>query len=282
MRQGDDPHIIIANEGRILGIATGAGCSTEHECGKQKLQEALTSHVDELDDKLVEDLRAGKVVEFPKLIERKRISRNLENIKFYSIQCAEPEAYLGYSRDGFQPGDSQLALIHGDIAGAWDETSFGFRVRGEKNVKMLKELHEQILAKNVCFAGTFAECDGETRLNGIILMIVDRLRPEYVAEIAEVQKRYESKLRLKAASREVELQIKMQNCGVGNVGFIWPRWKDKSESEVVYCFNPDGNTKADYYGPYTFDEISDWIQMGCTYRLAPRKGRAAASVAPSP
>jgi hypothetical protein len=281
MRQGDDPHIIISNAGRILGIATGAGCCTEHECGKQKLQEALTSHVDGLDDKLVEDLRAGKVVEFPKLIERKRINRNLESIMFFSIQCAEPEAYLGYSRDGFRPGGSQLSLIHGDIAGAWDETSFGFRVRGEKNVKMLKELHEQILAENVCFAGTFAEYDGETRLNGIILMIEDRLRPEYVAEIAEVQKRYESKLRLKAASKELELQIKMRNCGIGGVGFIWPQWKDNSELEVVYCLNPDGNIKADYYGPYTFDEIADWLQSRCSYRLASSKSRATVCAAPS-
>lgn len=286
MRRGYDPRIVISNSGRILGIATGSDACTEHECGSRPLQESLTGYTmhSELEivaklqksQTLLGKLTGGGEVQIPGVLERKRIKQNLSNIKIDVTEGDTPEAILMYyPRAASEPKDfiNELSFYRDDeTAGAWDEKSFAFRVRGKKNVQRLVELHEKIMSGAVCFAGSFATDDKGKCMGGVILMIEDRLRAEYIDKMEQAQQEYESNLRLKASARVVELNTLMRKHLPGEyVGHIWAVWGDEGQEHIMYCLNPAHMVKAQYYGPYTFDEMAAWLKAKCSYPLMPKE-----------
>ena len=90
-------------------------------------------------------------------------------------------------------------------------------------------------------------------------------------EIANAQTAFESKLRLKARddSQEFSRQLAALLKGKGRLGYLWAVWADPTEAAVLYALNPEGVGKAQYYGPYTKEQLLDWARSGMAYELRP-------------
>jgi hypothetical protein len=303
MRKGYDPRLILDKRGEIFAIATGSDACTEHECGSAALQEALcvqdepapgfltriaqkfgqenpTPQLSE--SALIALLRDNKLTTYPSLLERKRIVRQLDKVTFLEgVEDGVRVAVLGYS-----PGtpitldERELRIWSHDgkqeLTGAWDSRSFAFKVQGDKLVRKLKNFYEALLAKDVVFSGLFLSGSFKAQLAGVVLSRESALRPEHMVSLAKAQSEWETALQLKALSRVDELtEAYRDECKKGNryarlPGYIWPLWKDNIPgSPVVYGLNPSYSTDAAYYGPYTYEQLLDWMRAEKKDRLEP-------------
>lgn len=281
MRKGNQPEMVLDPKGRLIAIATGADFTSEHEWGSKDLMEALTSTHTADKDVLARQLKAGKLAAVPDLMACKRINRNLEHIAYGErIEGGEMEASVVFDAHaqlepfGNHYIDSELAFPRfsepKDIAGAWDNRSFGFRVRGEKKVLQLRAFVQALHEGKGIFAGTFLKQAGKQRLSGVIIAVEELLRPEHRAEMKKAQADFEADLRLQVKARTPELLGLAQKLTGRSVGHIWPVWKDRVvDGEVMYALNPGYGVDATYWGPYSFEQLHDWLKAGAATALRP-------------
>lgn len=280
MRKGYNPHVVLDKRGSIFAIATGSDACAEHECGSRPMQGALCNTYGGLSEEaLVRALRAGEAVTYPPLLERKRITRNLDKITFQKGAAAtgEPVAVLGYSPYGaVSLAHRELEIYRDDefLAGAWAEDAFALKVVGAKWVSRLERFAKAVRAGEGLFAGTFLERDGKTHLSGVIVALHTGLRPEHRQAIAAAQATWEGSIQLKACSRLDELhalaRIESQKQGADcRPGYMSPRWRHSVVGgEVAYWLNPGFGVKA-RAGTYTFEELARWIKAEKKYLLTP-------------
>lgn len=284
MQKGSDSKLVFDKHGQIFAIATGADNCAEHECGSKPLMEALCAVNPSSDEDIVTQIRSGNKVQYPALIERKHIARNLDKLIFAtSVEGGEQVAVFGYARLGehvIKTEHHELSSWRNEeVVGAWDEESFAIKVRGTKLVKKLHDFAVKVQGGNGVFAGTFLANQGKERLSGVIIALQTTLRPEHKQAILHAQAKWESEMRLKARSRTGELQQlardKKAYPRAEYPGYIWPVWKDNVvDGEVRYALNPGYGVKAQYWGPYTFEQLRDWIIAEKKYELAPIKEAA--------
>lgn len=292
MRKGDKAVILFNKRGEIFALSTGADACTEHECGSKRMQEALSGttvgHVlpegfvanaaatlgltkTELrEDHLITAMRAGKKVEFAPLLERKTLRNNLDKLVFIrGEEKGQAVAVFGYA-----PRSSSVTLVHrelpfwreeDEIVGAWDEESFAWKVRGKRLVDKLERFVEKVRGGDGVFAGTFLKEVHNENLSGVMLALKSDMRPEHRTAIATAQATWEGDQLLKAMSRTDELrevcwERQKVNARACLPGYIWPFWKGNVVgSEVLYRLNPGSGVDAQYGGPYTFEQLKDWI-----------------------
>lgn len=284
MKKGSDSKLVFDKHGQIFAIATGADNCAEHECGSKPLMETFCAGDACSDEDIVATLREGKAVQYPALIARKHIARNLDKLIFStSLEGGEQVAVFGYARLGehvINADNRELSSWNKeDVVGAWDDESFAIKVRGAKLVKKLHDFAVKVQAGGGVFAGTFLANHGKERLAGVIIALQMSLRPEHRQAIAQAQSKWEGDMRLKARSRVSELQqLSRDNKSyprAENPGYIWPVWQDNVvDGEVRYALNPGYGVKAQYWGPYTFEQLRDWIIADKKFELAPFKEAA--------
>lgn len=291
MRRGNSPQLIFSNSGQLVAFCTGADATAEHECGSARLQEALCgAPYDE--QALLEQLRRKEPVVYPSLVQRKLITRTErssggEGLQFIEVPSSADQpaqAILGYARHHLMHFKDELRFPSStgglsddiDVAGAWDDESFAIRVRGDKKVKELKRFYEAMLAGDCLFAGTFFKAPAKYRnLSGVLIARQSLLNQESVEAISEAQAEFESKMRLKAIDDIAALRQEMRAAAkVGGAyqdpGYLWMAWANKEETHAVYCLNPGYRVKADYFGPYTRQELLDWAATNFSYELKPK------------
>jgi Fe-S-cluster formation regulator IscX/YfhJ len=302
MRKGYNPELVLDKKGNIFAIATGSDACAEHEFGSAAMQRWLCSGYSGKDSpveqKLIEQLRKAdeeaslaselpnmqpKTVEFPDLLSQKIIDSNLEHIQFIEGEDAtlkKPAAVLWFSDRGTTPNVNYRELrVWKDtetLAGCWDERGFAFKVVGDKLVKKLKTFAEKLKTGQGCFAGLFLSDSGTRRLSGVIIALHTKLRPEHKAAITKAQQEYESGMLLKSRSRVDELhalaypQQGKRERHLRTPGYMWPVWKDGVVGgEVLYALNPDHDVKARYWGPYTFEQLREWVVAQNKFELVP-------------
>lgn len=291
MRKGYDAQVLLNKKGQILAIGTGSDATAEHEQGSKPLMSALCRLYDneaQVLKKLNAHLHRGGIHQrlasligqgdfvYPNVLESKRIVK--PDALQFTVTRGEKgsEAFFGlcrhplteWTRELTFPASFRTTGVNPDVAGAWDESSFGIRVRGEKLVAALKELHEATLAGKVVFGGTFLAARKGQRLSGVVLANESLFTEADRQQVEKAQAEYESGLRLKCLddSRELMRELyKMQP--TLNLGFLWARWRDAQESAIGYFLNPGYGLKADYGGPYTREQLVDWVKSGCSYQL---------------
>lgn len=278
MIQGDETTLIRTPNGQLMAFATGSDPCTEHEQGTAALQAALCSGFSQGDaeEDLLEALRNSDPVTFdyPQLLPRKRINKNLDKIQLHvgTTSTGENVAVMGYS-----PSPAEISLTAHPLSfftlrtgvnavSAWDEESFAIKVRGKKQVELLKQFHTALLNGEGVFAGTFLKKANGGGLSGVMIALEPLLLPEHLAAIKKAQQTYQDNLLLKARSRVKELHHaastyyhpkEKHRC---TPGYIWPVWKDgKVGAEVLYRVNPDHGVKMPYGTTLTFDEMMTWI-----------------------
>lgn len=275
MRRGINPKIILTAQGQLAAISTGSDFVTEHEMGSASMQMAL-SYASEGDSEVIDLLKAGKPVVYPSMAQRKAITKFPKELAFVELKGDTPMAIFGYSRHNLGHFKSELRFneMKGEdpnIAGAWDESGFAMRVRGEAYVKALREFNQGVHEGHGMFAGTFY--NPEERLSGVVLADARYLDELSKLVIASAQLKYESDLRLNALADSYGLNVAMQaaaaaaNSSERSPGHLWPRWKDEKETEVVYNLNPAHGVKARYPGPYTRQQLLAWATAGYRYNL---------------
>lgn len=292
MRQGDYAKLVFTQSGNLLAFSTGSDACAEHECGSKELMSQLCNQAEndanvvaELKRRaqgkktLVERIVGQNDVEYPNILESKRIVKNPESLRFIEKEGKEPEAILSLSRHaiGFDSRELQFRTFISkwgdkDAIGAWDERSFALRVRGKKYVKALKAFYEDMKASKVVFAGTFMK--SRDLSGGVILANSKFFGEEIKEDIRKAQTEHENNLRLKAADDTRELLQEMREaCGNENSypGYLWVRWIDEQENGLAYCLNPSHDSQADYIGPYTRQQLLDWAKAKYSYKLTNRK-----------
>ncbi len=284
MRRGFHPRAYFEN-GQLVAVATGSDACAEHECGSRPLmRELCEQYTDETE--VLKRLISGKRVEYPQMLEIKRIVKFPASLQFSIVENEEtPEAVLSvYNGNVSSYFNTELAFPSPrsqddqNIAGAWDERSFAVRVRGKGYVEALNGFYQDLRKKKVVFGGMFFHRE-PTIFSGVILVNSRYLSEADLANIEKAQHKYESALRLKArddstlVSHEVNEALKGR-FGFGGAGFIWAKWKDEHESEVVYGFNPWNHKQAAYGGPYTREELLAWADAQASYKLVPKAALA--------
>ena len=302
MRKGNYPELVFDKKGNIFALATGSDACAEHEVGSAAMQRWLCSGFagkdSNIERKLVEQLRQAdkqpgvmakllhlspKPVAFPDLLSQKVIDSHLEHIHFVEGEdkhLKQPAAVLWVTDRPSTPDLNYRELTiwkaEDEAAGAWDEHGFAFKVVGEKLIKKLKAFADKLKAGQGCFAGLFLADSGNRRLSGVIVALHTELRPEHKAAIAKAQQDYESNMLLKSRSRVEELHaVAYPRHGarephLKTPGYMWPVWKDGVVGgEVLYALNPHNAVKAQYWGPYSFEQLREWIVAKDKFELVP-------------
>lgn len=274
MRHGYHARLAFSESGNLIGFGTGSDACAEHEIGSELMQQAMSSAFDS-DDSIITALKAGQQVVYPSTADRKRIHKNLDRIEFIEISGRTPDeppqAILGFWEGGetLAAFKRELEFCEGsdadkDVSGAWDESSFAIRVRGEKYVKALREFHAAMKGGRVLFAGTFLECG--VPLSGVVLADMRYLPEEARKAMADADAKFVSAIRLRATADAPKLLAEMQELArvsVGDIGYLWAVWGDKDESQIRYVINPSYSMRkhlGNYHGPYTREQLLAWAR----------------------
>lgn len=223
-----------------------------------------------------------KPVAFPDLLAQKVIDSHLEHIHFVEGEdkrLKKPVGLLWFTDQQFTPDvnydELSMSKADDEIAGAWDEHGFAFKVVGETLIAKLKAFADKLKAGQGCFAGLFL-ADIEPHLGGVIVALHTELRPEHKAAIAKAQEAYENSMLLKSRSRVDELHAlayprqDVREPHLKVPGHMWPVWKDGVVgNEVLYALNPYSGVKARYWGPYSFEQLREWIVAKDKFELVP-------------
>lgn len=297
MRKGDHAKLLFAQNGEMLGFATGSDACTEHECGSKRLLAALCAQ-DSYESLVIETLRRGAPVLsrcatpmddpeaalYPDLLTSKRIVKTPKDLRFKERNGETPEAILSccYDKSPFDHPELQYSRYVADyddpnVVGAWCESEFALRVRGADYVAALRHFHQAMLEGRTLFAGTFLQHSGgeNGRMSGVIIANEDHLNDDHRAAIKVAQLGYERGLRLKARDDSSALLREMGSLAGGrNPGYLWAQWQDDQESAVVYGLNPGFGVKADYLGPYRREQLLAWAKSGYAYQLSRKESQS--------
>lgn len=147
----------------------------------------------------------------------------------------------------------------------WGSTGFVIYVQKTENVGFLQQIHQAILAKDVCI-GLGANSNPFAR-GGLNLLIPSRLDKSFDEKTTEGDKEY---FRLDDACNEAglpDLQARLQKAGKRwyAMGPSWNIFKDKDgnvkETKFpIICFlNPMDQAKYNF-GWFTLEDFEDWIE----------------------
>lgn len=286
MRRGFNPFLSLTKKGEIFAIVTGSDATAEHENGSERMQSMACSRAANGSDcDLIKDHRAGKKIQYPQLLDRKKMDKNLNEIRFIEgvVEGKSAAAIVFDSHfDEKKPLGKYRELMFGykdEVAGAWDESSFAFMVSGEKMIEKLKVFHGKLQTGDGLFAGTFLKNLKEGHISGVVIALESELRPEHHQKIKEAQLEYEVNIRLKSGSRVTELEELSRSKNSFNKdcpGYMWPIWKDRvADSEIVYGVNPYNEKSGliPYFGPYEFEDLKKWILAEEKFKLTPYRGK---------
>lgn len=292
MRQGFNPKIFFTPKGEIFAIATGSDACTEHECGSQPMQEALCTGSEYFvpDTVVIDALRKNGKAEFPDMVTRKTLRKNLERLRFLEGAGSHGRQMAAIVfQQRLYADDAPLAryreldpVCDHQISGAWDEDSFGFLTAEPKLNAKLKVFFEALQKRDGIFAGTFLKSEEFEGATGVMIALQSKLRPEHRIAIKAAQTDYEQSLRLKALSRVAELHDLKRAADapahVRHPGHLWPVWENGPGSTVMYAVNPDYMSKKWVgYGPYSFEDLKAWMLAETPYNLvSSRKPKAIA------
>lgn len=312
MRKGNTANVLLDSQGEILAIGTGSDSCAEHECGSMPMQRLfcrpgtpivspVTGKQVALSELLIE-LRGNQQFfdgyfngtlnfEFPQLLERKRISNNLDKIVFGMGVCREGEPIgilacstsLAYAQETLNYFGSQSVFnnktqkwdwTEAHVAGAWDEKTFALAVKGEQLIDKLARFAAKLQSGQGLFAGTFLRTEEAANLKGVVVMDFAGLKPEHRVEIDKAQDEFEATLVLNSheASTSVN-QANQANRGLGH-SFVWNVWHPDEEHiresdflarckasghtpKVVCAINPDAGLRdsLSYGGPYLVEDL---------------------------
>lgn len=224
MRKGYDASWMLDKKGEIFAIATGSDATAEHEWGSTALMREMTGWEPLYVKDVVKDILAGRRVGIPDVLSGRVIAPDLPDLVFDVGTAPDgvPVAAIGFTARAIELKNltrhrelqlSSYELGKGaECSGAWDDSSFAFSVRGERNVEKLKRFHKSLIQGNGMFAGLFLPSfvqDSEDKplrsFSGVVICDVSKLRPEHRAMMKAAQEKFAEAVRKEVAKTKPEL-----------------------------------------------------------------------------
>lgn len=156
-----------------------------------------------------------------------------------------------------------------DMATAWDGSSFGILVKGEKNIKKLTRLYKALMNKD---AAVWVGGSGVFRNGGLVIGIISSIPQANKDEMAAAHT--DNKLLAEAAEKTgVKQKIDAINnkYAEDNPGYyekplgyyaLSPAWKREGNDTVhpvIYWLNPAKQDRVNY-GWFTVEQLEEWIE----------------------
>lgn len=251
-----------------MGFSLGFDFCAEHEAGAPAIKDALGIARKDIPVG-IEDRTMTQVPEQLRFDEYEQASRDKR------FKKKMPAALLSFSRYGWMDEPETVAERaknldvafycdfaadkrwyrpeKDDIAVAWSAHSgFAIHVRGEKNVRRLRDLHQALLACKVSLA--------DMSINGFKRSPMSLVMNERVpAELwSTVRERDEAFLRLHQAkdATGIEQLLKDRKCGWYALS---PAWYSGEGSPLMFFLNP-ADQKKNHHGWYTLEELQQWAE----------------------
>lgn len=288
MRTASQDYGIIVIDDKFIGIALGYDYCAEHEWGIEKMRESFGIPKSNKDNLGIKNRTITKCVD--NLIFKE------ENFK--GSKCAI--LYTGYRYNSYEESlknipyglndykntilwrieyDKKHPSKHREpkdsILTAWDESSFGIGVIGEKEVGYLKELYEALKNNNVSIAFINLMPKNPFSNSSLTLLITDRVPQEALDGMYAADKEYYDR-------EEYEENIGMKKIikkhgnenGYNGLHYFIacsPKWIDykdsknrekrkkelKTKYDIQYWINYSDDD--DNHGWYTVEQIKEWL-----------------------
>lgn len=324
MRQGMNPVLVFGRKGEIIGFSTGSDACAEHECGSKEMQEVFCDYSHQVSHPLEKDkslsfkefetlignnqelfekyFKAEVDIEFPSLLARKRLTKNLDKIEFgtftdssgdtVAFLCANSSSdYAKKSTRFYTPpfGRSVEKFKDDCLYGAWDCKSFYFAMKGEKLIKKFEVFAKKVKEGGALFAGTFYSGSH----SGVLVVLEESLRIEHRVEIEKAQRDYELGCLLKMGSKvlkdlnDLKYSLRKESKSSSDPlgwSYLWTVWNPKTSKEmcnqdkkghlvfrekrvipdIAIAINPSSGMGIKYYGPYEPSDVSKFIRSEIT------------------
>lgn len=210
MRKGNRPSLLLTPAGEIFAIATGSDATAEHEWGCAPLMRELTGCEPLTRQVAASGLRSKPEGDIPDVLAGRHITRDLDALVFEEgvehpvadPAAAEPVAVLGYSarhRLSHLLEFRELAFPRfghdSGLAGAWDDSSFAFKVRGQDNVERLRRFYQAMQQGKAMFAGLFLDDIPGVHAAGVIICNTEHLNDEHRAAMDVARERFREGVR---------------------------------------------------------------------------------------
>ncbi len=252
MRRAYSDMDFVTDDDKVVGICLGYDFTSEHEWGVEKLKEAFNTGKG-----YKEGVETSLITQVPEsMADGRRFFEYIDKgkdawIVLTTIWGLTKEEAIKNPAKHFR----ELNL-HGDtaMATAWDDGSFGIRVKGKENKEKLKLIWEAFQNKDICIGlkpGSWVKGSG---LTFIFYSCLDKDLKDRILEDQRQQTRL-----LKAATR-TGIEKKLRKAGKRWFA-LSPRWADnKDESKGVNFFLNPVNQAENYWGEVTVKDLKDWIK----------------------
>lgn len=274
MRKGHPSGLLYAPSGELFAIATGADFVSEHEFGAESLVGAMTGQATPTASLCAQTLPVG--AQMPDINQALRVMPDLEDLVFKQ----GTEHGVAVAAIGFTARAQELHLLrHPELGfsqvgaapsavGAWDEASFGFKVRGAELVQKLLGFYVAMQQGHVMLATHLTEHAPDfEHMRGVVLCDTRYLSDEHREAMKKAQASFEDGVMLLQHSRGKELLNQAHACFAGTghrFGRALPAWGTDAQGlrTLVYRYEPGQTLDASLRGTYSFDELSQWLSNG--------------------
>lgn len=210
MRKGNRPSLLLTPAGEIFAIATGSDATAEHEWGCAPLMRELTGCEPLTRQVAASGLRSKPEGDIPDVLAGRHITRDLDALVFEEgvehpaadPAAAEPVAVLGYSARHMLSHLLEFRELafprfgrDSGLAGAWDDSSFAFKVRGQDNVERLRRFYQAMQQGKAMFAGLFLDDIPGVHAAGVIICNTEHLNDEHRAAMDVARERFREGVR---------------------------------------------------------------------------------------
>ena len=238
--------------GQVIGVSLGWDFISEHEWGIDGIKSAFG--IPGVSRKAVgADARA--VTELPKQLIL------VDGIPGYSyLMFQNSYAWEGSDLTANNLNRMLRCFGKGDMDAAWDEKSFGVRLRNgelEEGKMALGQIYEAFTKLDaMIFLGGSRELFGG---RGLVLAIRSRMPADILKAMADADEDY---LNLQEAAEKTGIKQKLEAGGkqyfACSPSWISPDSDKKTEHPVMFWLNPC-DQRANNYGWFTVEELLEWI-----------------------
>jgi len=289
MRRASDNYGLIIIDNKFVGISLGYDYCAEHEWGISGLK--ILCKIPETSPKNM-GVKSRTITTCPPLVFKEETNKKIKYAYLYTGHTyntqEENEKYmprdLADYKDTFKwrmkwakehPDSNHIKKNDESIITAWDDSSFGVVVMGDKEVEYLKELHKAFQNKNVTIATLNLRTQNPFTGTSLCLLITDRIPQEALDDMYNADKEYydredyEDKIGMKKIIEKYG--NKNGYCGDKYFMACSPKWIDYENAENREKLKKKNNTKYDImywinysdddnnFGWYTVEEIKKWL-----------------------
>jgi hypothetical protein len=286
MRRASNNYGLLINNDKFIGISLGYDYCAEHEWGIKELR-TLCAIPDSSKKNM--GVLSRTITKCPEnLIFKEEIIKKIKYALLYTgyrygtIEEAQkniPHAFKNFVEDlkwvKKWNDEHPNRECKDSIITAWDGSSFGVAVMGDKEVGYLKELYDAFLNKNVSIAVINHRAINPFAGTALSLMITNRLPQEILDMMYAGDKEYFDRedYEEKIGMKEIIEKYGNKNGYNGNKYFMAcsPKWIDYNDVENREIRKKELNTKYDIHywinysdndnnsGWYTVEEIKEWL-----------------------